>query len=277
MTISNETIISLIVGGLLAIILPAAAIIIYKLRRKDTWVVSALIGAGTFLVFALVLEQLLHTVMMPVVGGNKVLYCIYGCLAAGVFEETGRFVAYKLFMKKHHTAQNAVMMGLGHGGFEAMALAGVGLLSNALVAVSVNAIGYDAFVQQSTAGNAELTAAVEQQIEAIAQIGFGNVALSLFERLIAVTFHVCMSVIVYKSTEKGRLRLFPIAILLHALLDSVAVMYQVGAISSLITVYTAMVIMTAAVAVPTFKIIKSEKKRGETPELKNQSNEINEK
>ena len=121
MTISNETIISLIVGGLLAIILPAAAIIIYKLRRKDTWVVSALIGAGTFLVFALVLEQLLHTVMMPVVGGNKVLYCIYGCLAAGVFEETGRFVAYKLFMKKHHTAQNAVMMGLGHGGFEAMA------------------------------------------------------------------------------------------------------------------------------------------------------------
>ncbi|MDE7194185.1 MAG: YhfC family intramembrane metalloprotease [Oscillospiraceae bacterium] len=261
MTVSTETIISLIVGGLLAIILPVAAVIIYKLRRRYTWVVSAMIGAGTFLVFALVLEQLLHRVMLPVVSGNKVLYCIYGCLAAGVFEETGRFVAYKLFMKKHHTAQNAVMMGLGHGGFEAMALAGVGLLSNALVAVSVNAVGYDAFVRQSTAGNAELAAAVEQQIETIAGMDFGIVALSLFERLIAVTFHVCMSVIVYKSTEKGRLRLFPIAILLHALLDSAAVMYQVGAIGSLITVYSAMVIMTAAVAVPTYKIIGSDRRR----------------
>lgn len=261
MTITNETIIALFVGGILAIILPVAAVIVYKLRRKDTWVLSALIGAGTFLVFALILEQLLHTVMLPKVQGNTVLYCVYGCLAAGVFEETGRFVAYKLFMKKHRTAQNAVMMGLGHGGFEAMVLAGVTLLSNAAVALSVNAIGLDAVVQQTAAGNAELAAAVEQQIESIAQAGFGNVAIALFERLIAVTFHVCMSVIVYKSTEKGKLWLFPTAILLHALLDSVAAMYQVGAISSLIIMYAAFVIMTAAVAVPTFKIIRSEKKR----------------
>ncbi len=267
MTISNQTIAALFVGGLLAIILPVAAVIVYKLRRRDTWVLSALIGAGTFLVFALILEQLLHLIMRPIVSSNTILLCVYGCLAAGVFEETGRFVAYKLFMKKHHTAQNAVMMGLGHGGFEAAAVAGVMLLSNAAVALSVNTIGYDALIQQSTAGNAELVAVAEQQIEAIAQTGFGSVALSLFERLIAVTFHVCLSVIVYKSTEKGKLRLFPIAILLHALVDSAAAMYQVGAISSLVTVYSAMVIMTAAVAVPTLKIIRSEQKREESQGL----------
>lgn len=260
MNISNGTIAALVVGGALAIIIPIAAVIVYKRRRRDVWLLSALIGAGTFLVFALVLEQLLHTVMLPVVSGNKVLYCVYGCLAAGVFEETGRFVAYKAFMKNHRTAHNAVMMGLGHGCFEAMALLGAGFLSNAFVAVSVNAVGFDVFVEQAAMGNAELAETVRLQIEAIAQVGAGSVALGLFERLIAMTFHVCMSVIVYKSVEKGRFILFPAAILLHALLDSVAVMYQVGVITSLTVVYIPMVIMTAAVAVPTYKIIKSEKR-----------------
>ncbi len=264
MNISNGTIAALVIGGLLAVIIPIAAIIVYKRWRRDAWLPSALLGAGTFLVFALILEQLLHTVMLPVVSGNKVLYCVYGCLAAGVFEETGRFVAYKAFMKNHRTAHNAVMMGLGHGGFEAMALLGAGLLSNAFVAVSVNAVGLDVFVEQATLGNAELAEAVRLQIDAIAQSDFGIVALGLFERLIAMTFHVCMSVIVYKSAEKGRLMLFPAAILLHALLDSVAVMYQVGVITSVLAVHIPMVVMTAAVAVPTYKIIRADR-RGENP------------
>ena len=260
MNISGSTIAALVVGGLLAIIIPIAAIIVYKRRRKDAWLISALIGAGTFLVFAFILEQILHTVMLPVVSGNKILYCIYGCLAAGVFEETGRFIAYKAFMKNHRSAQNAVMMGLGHGGFEAMALLGAGLLSNALVAVNVNAVGLDVFVEQATMGNAELAETVRLQIDAIAQSGFGSIALGLFERMIAMAFHVCMSVIVYKSAQKGKFILFPAAILLHALLDSVAVMYQVGVITSLSSVYIPMVIMTAAVAVPAYKIVKSEKR-----------------
>ena len=65
MNISGSTIAALVVGGLLAIIIPIAAIIVYKRRRKDAWLISALIGAGTFLVFALILEQILHTVMLP--------------------------------------------------------------------------------------------------------------------------------------------------------------------------------------------------------------------
>lgn len=264
MNISGSTIAALIAGGLLAIIIPIASILVYKRLYKDAWLPSALIGAGTFLVFALVLEQMLHTVMLPLVSENKTLYCVYGCLAAGVFEETGRFIVYKAMMKNRGTAHNAVMMGLGHGGFEAAALLGVGLLSNALVAVNVNALGFEAFVEQASMGSAELAETVRLQIEAIAQSGFGSVALGLFERLIAMTFHVCMSVIVYKSTEKGKLILFPAAILLHALLDSVAVMYQVGVITSLFAVYVPMVIMTAAVAVPAYKIVKSEKRKENT-------------
>lgn len=261
MTYSAQAIASQLIGGLLAIIIPIAAIVVYKLRRRDTWLPSALIGAGTFLVFALILEQIMHTVMLPIVRGNNILYCVYGCLAAGIFEEVGRFTAYKLFMKKRGTVHNAVMMGLGHGGFEAIILLGTGLLSNFFVMVSVNAVGYDAVLQQMTAGSAEISAATEQYFAELAGLGFGSTALGLFERLIAMTFHVCMSVIVYRAAQKGNARLLPLAVLLHALLDSAAVMYQVGAISSLIVVYSAMLIMTAAVIVPTLKIIRSENKR----------------
>ena len=46
MNISGSTIAALVVGGLLAIIIPIAAIIVYKRRRKDAWLISALIDIG---------------------------------------------------------------------------------------------------------------------------------------------------------------------------------------------------------------------------------------
>ena len=62
-----------------------------------------LIGAGTFIVFALLLEQLLHTVVQLVfkerLTQNVFAYAVYGGLAAALFEETGRFLAMKYLMK----------------------------------------------------------------------------------------------------------------------------------------------------------------------------------
>ena len=94
------------------------------------------------MIAALVLEQVFHFVIVKLTGNvlldNIWLYAIYGGLAAGLFEETGRLAAMGLCMKKRLDKQNAIMYGIGHGGIEAILIAGLSGISNIISAILVN-------------------------------------------------------------------------------------------------------------------------------------------
>lgn len=251
-----KTIVALGVCGVVALIVPLSVIILYKIRHKNAWWVSALIGAGTFVLFALVLESLLHLVMLPIIGDSVLWYCVYGALAAGVFEETGRLVAFKLVLPKtKRTRENAVFMGLGHGCIEAVILSGFTLLAYAGIAIYANEAGLNEAVMQMTHNDPSLAGQVIEQLDPIRDFGFSNVLMTLYERLIAVIFHVCMSVWVYKAvTEK--MWLYPAAIAAHAFLDVFAAMYQKKIITSIPILYACMTAVTVAVAVITVRMYK---------------------
>lgn len=86
---ATHTIIALLIGGLLGIAIPVAVIVIFRLKNRDTWLPSVFIGMGVFVLFAQLLEPLLHLVMLPIVQDKPLWYVVYGALAAGIFEETG--------------------------------------------------------------------------------------------------------------------------------------------------------------------------------------------
>lgn len=254
---SNETIAALAVGAALAILIPVAAVIVYKGKNRDTWLPSVFFGAGTFIVFALVLERLLHTVMLPVVKDSVIWYSIYGALAAGVFEETGRFVANKTLMKKHYTTKNAVLMGLGHGGIEAALILGVTLVTYLALMLSANSVGLAKALETAAKGNAEMAQTLGAQLETMRGYNFVNMALGIYERVIAMVFHTCMSVFVYKAvTQKGKIWLYPTAVLLHALLDFPAALYQMQVITSLAVVFVILTVFVAAIVFVTVKLVK---------------------
>ena len=59
----------------------------------------------TFFLAVIVLEGLAHSLVLTGPYGQKIwetpwLYALYGGLAAGIFEETGRLAAMKLLKKK---------------------------------------------------------------------------------------------------------------------------------------------------------------------------------
>lgn len=244
---STSTIAALITGIVLAILIPIAAVIVFKLKNRDARLPSALIGAATFLIFALLLESLLHNIMLPFVRGNAVFYVIYGALAAGIFEETGRLVAYKTIMKNNLTTNNAIMMGLGHGGFECIIVLGFNMIGLVASAMMVNNDGLETAISTLSGGDAAAAETVRAQLEALTSYGFGDMALGIYERVIAMTFHVCMSVLVFHAVaQPGKIELYVLAVILHALLDVPAAMYQVG-ILPLPVVYIIMTVTTAAV------------------------------
>lgn len=73
---------------------------------KKEKVFAIFIGCATFAIFALVLEGACNALIL---GGGRaqalmqksILFGLFGGLMAGLFEEAGRFVAFKTFLKKH--------------------------------------------------------------------------------------------------------------------------------------------------------------------------------
>lgn len=245
--VGTEAIISLFVCAVLTFAIPIAALVIFKKKHRETSLLSAVIGAATFIVFALVLEQFLHLVMLPIVTGSTVAYVLYGTLAAGVFEESGRFVACKLLMKKRSDNANAVMMGIGHGGIEAIILIGFGMISYISMAFMVNSMGIDAIAEMSGITDEANLVLLKNQVDSVVAFSISTALINVVERVLAMALHISMSVVVMKAaTVKGKLWLYPAAILMHAMFDVPAVLYQRGVITSIWLVQLFLAVLAAA-------------------------------
>jgi len=99
------------------------AAFVYGRKRFHAPVSSFFVGVGVFILFALVLESLLHNLIILTPVGQKIfgdmwLYALYGGAAAALFEETGRIFAAKTFLRRRNDSANAYMYGTGHGGVE---------------------------------------------------------------------------------------------------------------------------------------------------------------
>ena len=122
----------------------------WLVKKQKARLTTIVIGAGVFIVFALLLEPVLHQLVLKgpkgsVILGNVWLYALYGGLAAGFFEETGRFLAMKFLLQKEPSkALPAIAYGTGHGGVEMMLIFGVSMISNIVLSECVLAVS-DAF------------------------------------------------------------------------------------------------------------------------------------
>ena len=90
------------ITALIAVGAPVALTILC-MRRSHHALMAVCTGAICFILGALVLEQLFHSVMLglfPVIGENGMVYILYGCLTAGLFEETARLIGLRFLCKK---------------------------------------------------------------------------------------------------------------------------------------------------------------------------------
>lgn len=222
-TVSTASITGMVFSFIISIALPIVLLIVVK-RKTNAKVSGFFMGVLTFVVFALILEQFLHLAVNAALGdtltSNIWLYALYGGLAAGIFEETGRFLTMRFFMKKNLTKENALMYGVGHGGIEAMLIAGLAALSNIIIAFLVNAGQID-IILSTLDDTARATA-----MNSISQLW--TLPSYLFympgvERISAIFVQIALSYFVYRAVKDRKIRYYGIAVLLHALVDIVAV------------------------------------------------------
>ncbi len=143
---------------------------------------------------------------------------------AGFFEETGRFTAFKTVLKKKlGNDSNALMYGAGHGGFEALYILVFSMVSYISMAVMLN----NGMIDKLTTGVTDPAALQLLYAKFAALEGTAPAAflMSIVERIAAVAIHLACSVIVWFAAKKGGkcFLFYPLAVLLHALIDMVAV------------------------------------------------------
>ena len=223
---------------------------VYLVRKHHAKLSSILIGAGTFILFALVLESILHQLVLKGphgsdILGNTLLYALYGGLAAGVFEETGRFLSMKFLMKKEPAKPlPGIAYGVGHGGAEMLIIFGITMINNLVISALINSGQADAIfakVPEEAAGQ------LQAQLDQLQTLGAGTLLIGLWERFSALILHLGLSMLVWVAVRKGGkwLWLFPAAIVLHAIVDAGAVLLQ----KSTSLVPLELIVMAEAIAV----------------------------
>ncbi|MGB4660303.1 MAG: YhfC family glutamic-type intramembrane protease [Mobilitalea sp.] len=223
--IPSQNIVCMIITCFVAFATPVGLAVYFRKKLKAA-VMPFLIGCGMFVLFALILESLMHQLVLngsgafgETIKNNIWLYGVYGGMAAGIFDETGRLVGMKFLMKNKLTPQNALMYGAGHGGIEAMILVGVTYLSNIVLAFVINA-----GMMESVLGDTATQRGVMDSLATLATTSSWLFLLGGAERLIAITLQIALSIFVYIAvTQKGKWYMFLIAILIHAGVDFIAV------------------------------------------------------
>ena len=263
--IPGLSIIFMVISAIVSIGLPIALFLIWRKKYKLK-AVPLLVGAGIFILFALILQQFLHMLVLRpnpdgsinLIANDPALYVLYGILAAGIFEETGRFVAFHFLKKRYNGIGTGISYGIGHGGVEAILLAGLAMISIITMSVVINTGNLDVLGDDP---------AVIAQINALINTESSLFLASGIERVIAISAHISLSILVWCAVKiRSKLWLYPAAIVLHAVFNIAPAMYQAGFIEDVWAVEGIIAVFAAIMAFAAYKVCKIMKREEEATE-----------
>lgn len=235
MHVSAASIICMGVSALVSIGTPIVLFVIFY-RKYKLRALPLLAGSLAFVLFVLILERSAHVLVLGTfnIKENPFVYMVYGALMAGVFEETARFLSFNALKKKYGNIGGALSYGIGHGGIEAMSLAGSSMIYNIVLSVMINAGSVEA-VTADLQGEASIQASA--QITALTTTAPYLFLIGGIERLFAIGMHLALSVVVFYAVScRSKRWLYLLAILLHAAVDAPVALMQTGVIQSVFLV-----------------------------------------
>lgn len=218
----------LLLGGLVlaALLLLLGPIALGWLARRKLgvpWRVFWL-GAGIFILFQIFLRIPIVNLVQTALGarlqastGIMLLWIAALSFSAGLVEEVGRYVGYRwLLPNDAKTWKLGVMYGLGHGGIEAILLAGFSSLSSlALLLFWPQITGMLPAMQR---------APLAMQLAPLMDASAWTLPLaSIWERMCAMTLHVSLSLLVLQVFRRGKAAWLWIAVLVHGMANLVVI------------------------------------------------------
>lgn len=233
MPVAPITLISLSLATLFVAALP---VLLYRRLRASfalDWR-DTIAGVAVFALFATVLERALNDYVLHQNPGtaqwltNPFAFVVYGALAAGVCEEVGRYIAMRLLQRRAGTGRGRAAprdgtglgYGIGHGGAEAWLVGVLVQLQWIVFAVLANRGELDEHLTNLTM---DAVLRVHLILGSLSPLFAGVFAI---ERTAALVFQIGLSVLMWRGVSAGWRGILPLAIVLHALVDAPAALYQ---------------------------------------------------
>lgn len=134
---------------------------------------------------------------------------VLAVVTSGLAEEPARWLVLRFLARRDRAWRDGVLFGVGHGGIEALLVVGVSFVGTLVLLVASDAILAE--VEPDLAGAAT---AIRAQLDAARAAPFTPL-LGLWERALAITFHIAASLLVLRSVRDRRPQLLLAAIALH--------------------------------------------------------------
>ena len=239
--------------GVLAITIPVVLFVAWKMYTKRS-LVPFWGGIMVFIAFSRMLEMIPHSLFLlssnPIskaINGNVVLYVIYAATVAALFEETGRYLAFRFVLTKHPNKETAVTYGIGHGGIECVLVLGVTYIQYYAYGQLINSGSMDKMLS-AYKDSSQSVDALNQLITNIKGVTKMTCYMADLERISAMMVQIALSILVFQAVYvAGKKYMYWVAVALHFLMDVPAALYQKGVLKLLPTeiilfVYAALVL-----------------------------------
>jgi uncharacterized membrane protein YhfC len=226
--VSVSTLLCLAIATLIVAALP---VVLYRMARPRLNIVprETILGVATFALFAMVIERALHGFML----GNAVtstwlmspaVFVVYGALAAGVCEETGRFLAMKWLISREPASLERIGsglgLGIGHGGAEAWIVGVLVQVQWIVYAVLANHGTLDAHFESAPVD------AIARIHMILASLSPASAAIFLIERASAFAFQLGFSALMWQLLRERSRHALGVLIAAHALVGLPAALFQ---------------------------------------------------
>lgn len=224
-TVSNQTLVMLGIGAVIFLVVPIIIAIIWKKKKKEPFT-TILIGAATFLLFVTVEKVIQNffimdtTPMGAFINARPVLWAFTVGFFPGLFEETGRLVAFKTLLKKRQQRETSISYGLGHGGVaEVSVIMTYTMISYIAYAALINSGEIATVIEQVRELAPNQLSQIEELIRQLTGFSAMYLLVMIIQRVFAVMFHVGASIMVFYACKDKKFWLYPLAILIHTLID----------------------------------------------------------
>lgn len=260
MQIANVSILSIIfmsVSAALSFFVPIGLIIYMGIKKRLNWK-ALLLGAVLFVVFVFLLERTMHRLVLgndlskSALYQNPLLYMLYAAFAAGIFEEVARLLGFKFLIRvrENEGRDTGISYGLGHGGVEAILIGGLTMIGSLVVSIMLNSGAINSI---TAAMNSQQLATFNASLSALGQTASYVFLISGIERVASLLLQVSLSLFVLKAVSERKWQYFGLAILLHAAVDFVAVMFQRGYLQNMLLMEGIVAVMAVIIAIAAFK------------------------
>lgn len=189
--------IGLILSVIISAVIPILMFVYYIFYKKQG-LKPFIVGILVFFISQTILRLPLLSYVLPNqlwymrLSLNPYLYSIFLGLTAGIFEEIGRYIGFKYFLKNNQKYSDGLSFGFGHWAVEAMLIVGINAVALLFNPNLVEGLG----------------------------LNTTNAFLMGLERLFVMSVHVGLSMVVLYGIRLNKISYLFVAIILHGIIDS---------------------------------------------------------